>query len=224
MAQIAIQLPHRAELRLRMTYEEYRATVPESAHSEWVDGEAIVFVSPTRMHQRIIRFLTRLLSDFAEEFVLGEVVVSPFEMKLRDGRSYREPDLLFVRSDRLDAMDEDRLNGPADLAVEVISPDSVMRDWEEKRLEYEAAGVTEYWVIDPRRGRERTSVYALDASGRFAEFNPDGDGRLWSRVLPGLWIEAAWFTADPLPSPRALLHRMAPDRFLWPSATSQPPS
>jgi len=37
----------------------------------------------------------------------------------------------------------------SNLVVEIVSPDSVERDWRMKYLEYEQAGINEYWVIDP---------------------------------------------------------------------------
>ena len=38
----------------------------------------------------------------------------------------------------------------ANLVVEVISPDDPDRDLVDKRRDYAAAGIAEYWVIDPR--------------------------------------------------------------------------
>jgi Uma2 family endonuclease len=44
-----------------------------------------------------------------------------------------------------------RYDRPADICIEVISDESVIRDYGDKFAEYEKAGVREYWVIDPIR-------------------------------------------------------------------------
>jgi Uma2 family endonuclease len=41
----------------------------------------------------------------------------------------------------------DHLDGPADLVVEVVSPDSPTRDRQEMLVDYAEAGVPEYWSV-----------------------------------------------------------------------------
>ena len=38
-----------------------------------------------------------------------------------------------------------------ELVVEIVSPSSVSRDYQEKREEYLAFGVIEYWIVDPKQ-------------------------------------------------------------------------
>ena len=45
------------------------------------------------------------------------------------------------------------MNGAADICIEVISPESVIRDRGEKFEEYERGGVGEYWIFDYLRAR-----------------------------------------------------------------------
>ncbi len=61
----------------------------------------------------------------------------------------RAPDLIFVASGYLDRIKHAHLNGPADTALEIISPESRARDRGEKFYEYEQGGVRQYWLIDP---------------------------------------------------------------------------
>lgn len=218
MVRTTIARPETGELRLRMSYEEYLEQIDESAHAEWVDGEVTVFMPPERIHQRIVRLLVRLLDAYIEEFDLGEMLTAPFEMKLRAGRSYREPDLFFVRTEHLDRLDAKQLVGPADLVVEIVSEESVDRDLREKRLEYEAAGIAEYWLIDPRGELPSLTMLALGAGGTYESITPDAACRLHSRVLPGFWIDPNWLAAYPFPKAQSLLHEIAPDRFPAPLA------
>ncbi len=75
--------------------------------------------------------------------------------------------------------------------MEVISDDSVQRDCVDKLEEYRLAGVSEYWIIDPRH--HRTAVYTLDEQGSYQRLGPDDKhGVVRSRILPGFWIDLAW--------------------------------
>lgn len=198
------------EQALVMSYEEWLAWAGESTRSEWVDGRAIVFMPPKTVHQLVWGLLFRLLSDFVERFDLGLVIAAPFEMRL--ARSAREPDILFLAREHLDRLTPDRLLGPADMVVELISDDSVTRDRRDKLTEYAAAGIPEYWLFDPRPRRQRTDFYTLTTEGRYQAIPPDADGRYHSQVLPGFWLDPAWLWQEPLPKPAALLALIAPER------------
>lgn len=180
---------------IRMTYEEFLAWHPESAIAEWVDGEAYLMPPPGTIHQKLAFFLARLLMQFVETHDLGEVIVAPYQMRL--SRSGREPDVLFIARENLDRLGQQILLGPADLAVEVVSGDSGKRDRREKYLEYEHAGVREYWIIDP--SRRTAEFYSLGTDARFHAMLVDESGVLHSQVLSGLWVKVDWLWQDPLP-------------------------
>jgi Uma2 family endonuclease len=76
------------------------------------------------------------------------------------------------------------------LAVEVVSPDSVDRDWHTKYQEYERAGVREYWIADPRH--QRFAAYSLRGKA-YRPLPIDDDGRVRSKVLKGFFVRAEWF-------------------------------
>ncbi len=189
--------------------EDWRAWASETSLSEWVDGEVTEFMPPKRIHQLLVRLLVQVMGWIAEHRALGEVIPSPFEMRLP--RSSREPDLIFVAAANLDRLGEGWLDGPADLVVEIISEDSVRRDRVAKFAEFESVGVPEYWIFDPREGRGMLDAYALGADGRFAPIPPDADGLVSSAVLPGFRFDPAWLRQRPLPTPRAVLAQIAPD-------------
>jgi Uma2 family endonuclease len=208
MAQPTTEAPAAGERRLRMTYEEFLRWVDEDVHAEWVDGEVTVFVPPAERHQDVLWFLATLLGWYARRLGLGKVMLAPFEMRL--ARSSREPDLLFVAAQHLDRLTGKRLDGPADLVIELVSDDSVARDRAEKFAEYQEAGIPEYWVFDPRPGKEREDFYRL-VEGAYEAVHPDADGRIHSAALPGFWIVAGWLRQDPLPDPLDMLAIIAPD-------------
>jgi Uma2 family endonuclease len=86
---------------------------------------------------------------------------------MRLENSGREPDILFIANVHLERLLENRLDGPADLVVEVISTESLRRDREDKYKEYREAGILEYWVIDPRPGKQRADFYYLNENGDY---------------------------------------------------------
>ena len=198
------------EERLVMTYDEFLAWADEDVHAEWVNGEVIVFVSPNDRHQAIIGLLYKLMSIFTELFDLGVVRFAPFEMRaILDGPA-REPDLLFIAREHLDWLMTQRLSGPADLVVDVVSESSASRDRNDKFFEYQEAGIPEYWMIDPRAGKERVDGYRLTAEGKYLAILPDERGRYHSIALPGFWFDPAWLWQEPLPNALPLLAAIAP--------------
>ncbi len=211
MAQRTITTPEAGERRLRMTYDEFLAWADEDIHAEWVDGDVTVFVPPSMRHQDLVLFLGSLLSWYARSLNLGRVMVAPFEMRLAPNQTSREPDILFVARAHADRLSSLRLDGPADLVIELISDSSVAHDSDDKFYEYQDAGIPEYWVIDPRSGKERVDLFALTPEGTYQAVLPDADGRYHSVTLPGFWLHPDWLWQDPLPNPLDLLQEIAPE-------------
>jgi Uma2 family endonuclease len=198
-----------------MSYEEYLAWADEDIHAEWVNGEVIVQMPPKQPHQRVIAFLLQLLGLFIQTFQGGRLLPAPFEMRATPDGAAREPDLLFVVQEHLDRLTEARLSGPADLVIEVVSDDSVSRDRADKFYEYQAAGITEYWIIDPRPGYERVDFYVLDDTCRYRPVPVGADGRYHSTVLGGFWFQVDWvLTAEPPEVLRALTQIVGPQKLI----------
>lgn len=148
----------------------------------------------SKRHQDIEGFLYEVLRAYVRLHGLGEVIQAPFQMKLEHGR---EPDLLFLARENLDRLGEIHLDGPADVAVEIVSPESVGRDRGTKFYEYEAGGVREYWLIDPTR--EQAEFYRLGEAGRYRVVFIGAEGTYHSEALPGFWLKVEWLWQEPLP-------------------------
>ncbi len=181
-----------AQPRPRMTYEEFLKWADEDTMAEWVDGEVIMTSPASNQHQDISDFLVALLRPFVEQHELGVMRSAPFQMKLAS--SGREPDLLFVASAHLDRLHDTHLEGPADLVVEVLSPESAGRDRGEKFYEYAAAGVPEYWLVDPQT--QWAEFYRLDGP-RYRLIYEGREGRYESAALPGFWLRVEWLWRRP---------------------------
>lgn len=144
-------------------------------------------------HARLCSFLVGLLGFFVESRGLGIVLTAPFQVKLPD--SGREPGVLFLSSEHMDRLKNTYIDGPADLVIEIMSPESAARDRGEKYYEYEAARIPEYWLIDPVR--ERAEFYRLDPGRQYQPVLPDAEGIYRSEALPGFWLPVAWLWGSP---------------------------
>jgi Uma2 family endonuclease len=210
MAHEYVQPTVSMERQFRMSYEDYRNWTDEDTFSEWVDGEVTVFMPPEQRHQLLSLFLGAVVGLFADLRGLGRILPAPFEMKLRNGRSYREPDLLFVSTPNLARLGDHRLDGPADLVIEIVSPESAARDQREKFAEYAGARIPEYWLVDPREGRQTFRPYRLGEDGIYEDAPLDERGRYYSPALPGFWLDPEWLDRDPLPTYLQAIFTIAP--------------
>lgn len=193
--QLLALLAQDGEQGISMTYREFLDWADEDTSAEWVNGKVVMTSPASLRHQLIAQFLARALAGYVEVGHLGIVVSAPFQMKLE--QSGREPDVLFLAEAHRDRLRETYLDGPADLVVEILSPESVGRDRSDKFYEYERAGIPEYWLIDD--ATQRAEFYQLDEHGRYQLVPPGADGIYRSRVLPDFWLEVAWLWLDPLP-------------------------
>lgn len=182
--------PATRRARKRVSFDEFMASTTDR-YAEWVNGEVIEFMPASDTHQGLLNFLNHLINLYVKLMGLGTVRLAPYAMRVTP-RSVREPDLLFLSTEHSARRTEKLLAGPADLVVEIVSDDSVRRDRDEKYHEYAAAGVREYWVIDPRDGRRRADFFRLVAEGRYELFATEDDARVESSVLAGFWLNPAW--------------------------------
>jgi Uma2 family endonuclease len=172
-------------VRYPKTYEDYLETPDDGQRYELIDGE--IFVSPSGImrHQQISVRLSTLLFTFVEGNDLGVVVAAPMDVRL-DHDLVVQPDVIAIlKGSPAYNPNELRVVGPPDLAVEILSPSTAMRDLNRKREIYEQYGVREYWIVDS----DRKSVTALElADGIYRPIRPLA-GQLQSSAIPGLILD-----------------------------------
>lgn len=181
-----------------ITVDEFLSRYAEQ-HAEWVDGQVIVMANNAR-HNFILEFLIKLFGLVLDFNRAGILIVAGVPMRLGDGKPIREPDLMILLNAHKDRVKETYIDGRADIVVEIVSPESVARDYGEKFMEYEAAGIPEYWLFDPER--EQVFLYALqerDGKWVYIRQPEDQHGRIYSRLLPGAYLEARWMLDDARP-------------------------
>ncbi len=157
-------------------------------------------------HADLVGFLDAIMRYFVEAHDAGRILTNPFQMRLRDIQRGREPDLIFVAKEHLNRLTSTYLDGPAEIAIEIISPESIARDRGDKFVEYEAAGVREYWLIDPQR--KQAEFYVLTAERRYHPVLIGSQGIFNSQVLDGFWLRVEWLWQEPLPKVAAVLQEL----------------
>jgi Uma2 family endonuclease len=142
------------------TEDEYLA-LDTSRLVELSDGCLEVLPMPTFLHQFVAKYLFALLNDFVNAQARGVVLFAPLPVRLRAG-TYREPDIMYFRPERV--VDMRKQPEGADLVMEVVSegPENRKRDLEIKRIEYAAADIPEYWIVDS----EERQITVLTLQGK----------------------------------------------------------
>ena len=178
-----------------VTEEEFYRDATEDSDWEYLDGRLVMHSPASDRHEDLFRFLLTLASAYLDVTRTGIVRGSRYPMRL-DARWSPEPDLLVVRPEKRHLLTRTRLEGAADLVIEIASESDPGLDLREKLPRYRDAGIEEIWLVDPFRPHVRVDTR-----------EPDGyasrtlvDGRLESRVLPGFWIDVAWLWREELPS------------------------
>jgi Uma2 family endonuclease len=166
--------------------EEYLA-LDSNRIVEFSDGFIEVPPMPTTSHQLMVAYLHGLLNTFVSGRGLGTTVVAALRVRLWPG-NFREPDIVFMLKKHHDQIGEEFWEG-ADLVMEVVSgnKEDRRRDLVTKRREYARAGISEYWIVDPRE--ERIIVLRL-AGKRYAVHGIFTKGKMASsRLLPGFSVD-----------------------------------
>jgi len=183
-----------------VTFEDYLEHYAYD-YCEWVDGTVIQLFPAGKSHNALIAYLAFLFQIYFEWKPIGEVIILLFPMKLRVINRGRMPDLIVCINDNPHPSTATFIDGPADICVEVISPESVGRDRGKKFDEYERGGVPEYWLIDPLRKEAR--FYRLDISGHYQAHDPE-EGFYRTPALPGFMLQVSTLWQEKLPLPSAM--------------------
>src|SRR5436309_1557602 len=131
--------------RQPVTAEEFVELSQDGQKADLLDGVMYVASPDSPETAEVNVFLTALLDCFVRKFRLGKIYGPRSAFRL--SRTHApEPDIAFVRAERLHFWKESIFQGAPDVTVEIVAPDSVERDTTTKRATYEKAGVSEYWL------------------------------------------------------------------------------
>lgn len=136
-----------AEKRAIFTYQDLQLYEPDQYRHEIVEGEQYMSPSPSIIHQRIVRKLGIFLSSYVEKYKLGEIFISPIDVVFHDV-DVSVPDIFFISNENSKIIKEKNIQGAPNLIIEVLSPNSIIRDKQLKYKQYTYYGVEEYWIIN----------------------------------------------------------------------------
>src|SRR2546430_7410055 len=115
---------------------------PPGVRLELVDGEIAVSPSPVPRHSFTVGAMYNILKNYIDANELGEVLMDVDT--IFGEHDVRRPDIFYFTAARRHFIGEKAIEGPPDLAVEVISPGNERTDRRDKFKLYAAGNVKHY--------------------------------------------------------------------------------
>jgi len=177
----------------RVTFAELRQWPDEGRRYELYDGEVIVVPSPFLRHQRVEMHLVDILTEY-ERAIGGLVVVAPFDIVFFE-HNVLQPDVVFFTKERRHLLhDWEATRAAPDLAVDVLSRSTEVRDRGRKKEIFARFGVEEYWIVNPSENTFEIHIlrgFDYELTGAYDERDD-----IESPTLPGLRFPAARVFAE----------------------------
>ncbi len=144
-----------------------------------------------------------ILRSFLQVHLIGKLVTVEmgFRLALPGETTIRLPDFAVVLNTNPVPLKlkDCSYSGIFDLCIELISDltlKGIRRDTVQKKREYGAIGVKEYFILDAKG--EHVAFYRRnDILGRFEDIIPDSDDVIQSKVLPGFQFRISDFDRQP---------------------------
>jgi Uma2 family endonuclease len=165
----------------------------DAVRYELVDGK-LVERNMGMESSKVAGTILAMIWAFARPRKLGHMfnAENSYQCFRDDSSKVRKPDVSFIRTGRL--TDEKVPKGhcpiPPDLAVEVVSPNDLFYDVEEKVQEYLTAGVPLVWLVNPDTRSVHIYRPASSERGNVSLLGP-GDTLTGEEILPGFTCNVA---------------------------------
>jgi Uma2 family endonuclease len=176
----------------QMTLDEYVRLYEQEGAFEIIDGERKPLMPPVMIHIIIVRALFRILDAYCIKHQLGEIMTeAPYVLTYSSNwvNGSRVPDVMYFAKDRwADYIlnTEDWARKPStlvpDFVIEVVSPNDLYTELQQKVEIYQRDGVRLIWIVDPMR--KKVAVYSGE---QFTSLGAE-DSLTGGNVLPDLQI------------------------------------
>ncbi|MBI3491252.1 MAG: Uma2 family endonuclease [Acidobacteria bacterium] len=177
----------------RVTFAELQQWPDDGRRYELYDGEVIVVPTPFPRHQRVALHIGGILVAY-ERAHGGLVFDNPIDIVFSE-HNVVQPDVVYFREERRHVIDMMSATRAApDLAVEVLSRSTEMRDRGRKMQLLARFGVPEYWIVDPVNNF--LEIYVLSGSAYELAGSYGADENVSSPTLPGLTFASSRVFAE----------------------------
>ncbi len=171
--------------------QDFYNNITENDKAEFINGAVIMHSPVTLAHSDASDLIHGAMRIWADEHNLG--LVRHEKLMIECTRNSYELDICFWRKERAAKFKPDqKLFPPPDLIVEVTSKSTEAIDRGHKFEDFQAHGVKEYWIVDPRQ--KSIEQYLLKRSKYVLEVKVAKPNAIHSLVLKGLIfpVEAAF--------------------------------
>ena len=179
-------IEEKKEERKITVQELFEMELEEGYSYELINGHIVKKQAPSPAHQKAVGNLFTPMNTFIKEKLLGDCYTSPIDVFF-DNYNNTQPDILFIKTDRLFIVTQDGIMGQPDLIVEVLSPSTYRNDRTVKKDLYCQFGVSEYWIIDPKN--QAIEIYTLDVDGYTLASFAIEKGEIESKMLEGFKMD-----------------------------------
>jgi Uma2 family endonuclease len=186
-----------------INFERFLEVTHQNHEVELVNGVIVERMSAQLNHERLFAWLFLILGSYVKRRKLGEVLGSRTAVQINEFGG-RLPDLLFVRQERAEVLQEKAIYGAPDLIVELISPNDRPSDIIGLETDYRNLGVAEIVFVD--RPKRRIRLLRQHDGGYAEQVIESGPFQLES--VEGFHLEAEWLFSDPLPDEFAILDNL----------------
>lgn len=170
----------------------------DMAAGQWLELVDGVIVEKEPMvqldHERCSKWFYRVAGMYVEKLSMGEMLSSRVMVQI-DGFGGRMPDLLFVRQERLNIIQQKAVHGAPDFILKIVSPGDRPSGLRVLEADYARMGVPELVFINLRKGE----IHLLRLNGAVYDQTIITAGPITFQSLGGLTLQAEWILNDPRP-------------------------
>ncbi len=197
-------------MKPNVSEEEFWEISNEDSNYELLDGVLYIHSPANTEYEEIFKYLLALLKIYFEIHQGGKVFGSRLVMRLSKDWN-PEPDLMVISEENFEKIKETKIEGPADLVIEILSYATREIDLKKKVPKYLEAGVKEIWIVDPKDKKFTQKVFhenkLKEETWKFEKKSKEGD-KIISKILPKIDFNPNWiWERDSYPIHKMFLHK-----------------
>ena len=174
-------------MKPEVSEEQFWELANEDSNYELIDGVLIIHSPASEEHEDIFAHLTTILRFYLQEHNLGKIYGSRFVMRLSP-KWNPEPDIMIIMPENYTRITKTKLEGPADIVIEILSKATKETDLTKKLPKYLETGVKEVWIIDP----DEKTIKIITTQEEFTWNDPQSEDYLKSTILSDFKLQIKW--------------------------------